>query len=145
METTFWRGGTVELTLIKWPRTTQTEYTWNFSVKTRCRARRIILHEFHSMLDVALTSWDPRFTRFLRARDDDSQIMVVLFSNVLGDPSLTSHSVVTPFLPKESSSVSTNNVSNSCFTPSPSHSGTNFHCLPYGLCLTSSSLDARVR
>ena len=37
----------------------------------------------------ALTSWDPRFT-CLRAWDDVSQIMVVLFADVLVDPSLTS-------------------------------------------------------
>ena len=42
---------------------------------------------------------------------DDSKIMVILFSDVLGDPSLPSHSAVTSYLPKESSSVSTNSVS----------------------------------
>ena len=52
-----------------------------------------------------LSRWDRRFTRFLRALDDDSQIMAVLISDVLGDPSLISHSTVTPFPPKESSSL----------------------------------------
>ena len=40
----------MELTLIERPRATQTDYMWNFAVKMRCQARRVIFHEFYNMV-----------------------------------------------------------------------------------------------